>query len=315
MTDYGIPRINSSGIVGKVTNTNLKRDPLLEGLSDGDMRFLFDLDFSWCYPGAGSPPRTQGSPTRNQTIYDISERANGTYTSPDIFEYAFLPDYAGGGFDYTDCDRNPWGVKGPTDAWDTIHAATDRYFLWCGYYRMPTQADWKPSGGFLQMFSNAVNNGFYTEPEPLIITQISNQLSAVRQKAISGTRDIITITPTSDHFGKMCQLSYWRDANGQNFRMKSADGEVSASTSVGDETDVDFSGLGPVWGDSRQPNNGAYGSEDAAASNVRCYRGFLEDLNASGRTPLTVVDNDWTRIQERIAKSAAENGGTSTIFV
>ncbi|MER8715312.1 hypothetical protein NKJ09_29405 [Mesorhizobium sp. M0189] len=48
---------------------------------------------------------------------------------------------------------------------------------------------------------------------------------------------------------------------------------------------------------------------------MKLYRGWVENLEVSGRDPQTVLDADWARIQARIAASASANGGTSLIFV
>lgn len=307
MTDYTTPGIQIP-LPSDSTEKPL-RDPLLSELPAGAIRFLFDLDFSWCYPGGALATRpAQGTPTNGQTIYDIAERVDGYYPAPSS-ALEPKPTYAGGGFDFSVCTRNPIGVKGPDDAWDPIESATNAYFLVCGYYRMPSSSDWKPSGGFLQMFSSAPANGFYiSQPDPLIITQISGGLRAVRQRAL-GSFDQLNLTPTSAHYNKMCQVAYWRNSEGQGFRMKSVDGEVSTAASVGVENSVDYSGIRPTWGDAREPANGPYSTEDAKASNFRSYRGWLEDLSVSGRDPLTVLNADWDRVQARITASG------NTIFV
>ncbi|MGR3479351.1 hypothetical protein [Salipiger marinus] len=313
MTDYIAPAIQIPVSTGSVSRP--VRDPLLSGLPAGACRFLFDLDFSWCYPGGaltGRPPAS--APTNGQPIYDIAGRADGYYPAPSS-PLEPKPSYAGGGFDFSACTRNPIGVKGPSDAWDTIHAADTAHFLVCGYYRMPSQADWKPSGGFQQMFSSAAANGFYiSQPDPLIITQISGVLRAVRQRAL-GSIDQLNLTPSTAHYGAMCQVAYWRNSDGQGFRMKSADAEVSTTAPAGAESTVDYAGIRPTWGDAREAANGPYSTEDAAASNFRSYRGWLEDLTLSARNPLAVLNADWVRVQARIAASAAANGGTATIFV
>ncbi|WP_306043666.1 hypothetical protein [Mameliella sp. MMSF_3455] len=308
MTDYSISTLAVPGGTG---SASLVRDPLLSGLDAGAMRFAFDLDFSWCYPGGPLASRpAQTDPVREQVVYDLCERSDGAYTNADYFE-APTAAYAGGGFDFGATDiRNPWGVRGPADAWNPIHAADNAYFMVCAYFKMPTQAKWKPSGGFVHMFSSQTANGYYTQPEPLSFAQIDGQIRATRQRnTVGAARDSLSLTPTSAHYDKLCQLSYWRNADGQGFRMKSADGTVSTTMPVGDENVEDYTGLAPVWGDARTAVNGAYSSEDALATDVRLYRGFMEDLNASGRDPETVLDADWTRVQARIAAS----GGT--IFV
>ena len=53
---------------------------------------------------------------------------------------------------------------------------------------------------------------------------------------------------------------------------------------------------------------------DLSQTPFRIYRGFVENLARSGRDPETVLDEDWDRVQARIAADIAANG-TQTIFV
>jgi len=318
MSDYLIPSIE----FGRPTAAAKSpiRDAMLEEVPAGAVRFAFDLDFSWCYPGGPWISRgPQLAPVRNQAVYDLCERADGYSANASYFE-AVTAGYAGGGFDFGSTDptelRNPYGVAGPTDAWNPIHASPNAYFMVVAYYKMPTAANWNPSNGFAQMFSSQTSNGFYSDPEPLSFAQIQGNLAATRQRnAVGILRDTLTLTPTAAHFGKMCQVAYWRNADGQGFRMKSADGEVSTSLPVNAENVSDYTGLAPVWGDARTSANGPLNADVKKALKFREYRGWLENLAASGRDPLTVLNNDWTRVQSRIAASAAANGGTSLIFV
>ena len=63
MTDYTTPAMQVS--LPSDAATKPVRDPLLIGLPAGAMRFLFDLDFSWCYPGGDFSVRpAQGDPVR-----------------------------------------------------------------------------------------------------------------------------------------------------------------------------------------------------------------------------------------------------------
>lgn len=319
MTDYFVSALRSP-VAAPAGAAKPLRDQLLAGHNDG-VRFLFDLDFSWCYPGGASSGRpAAGAPAAGQAIHDIAERANGSYLRQGSTPVA---NYAGGGFDFSPITKNPFGVKGPTDAWDTIHSAPNRYFLWVGYYRLPSEADFNSSNSNIDLFGNTPNNGTYiTNIDPLALFQIqpaSQKLLVIRRQIAVGASpanaSLLELAPTSDHFGTMCQIAYWRNESGQGFRVKSVDSELVSTASVGAETALDFSGLGPVWGVPITPDNGPLEAGYLNATNYRLYRGWLEDLGMSGRNPLAVLNADWQRVQSRIAASAAANGGTSLIFV
>lgn len=314
MTDYITPAMQVP--LASYATTKPVRDALLTGLPDGAMRFLFDLDFSWCYPGGNLATRSaQTAPTDGQTIYDIAERADGAV----VAGTNRTPAYSGGGVAFDAISYMPSGVEGPSNAWETIHGATGQYFLQCSYWKLPSSGNWKPSNSNLYMFDSAagldVGGAYITNADPLCVYQIDSgsgpRLEARRQTAIgasSANGTVMSLTPTSDHFSKMCQVAVWRNADGHGFRIKSSDGEVSTTAAVGLDSAVDFSSCAPSWGYPSsyvQPMN----SEDQAATDYSLYRGWLEDLGLSGRDPLTVLNADWTRVQARIAAS----GGT--IFV
>lgn len=315
MTDYSVPTLTSPSLPVNGIATGQARDPVARGLPAGAMRFLFDLDFSWCYPGGPMQGRpAPSSPADEQVIYDIGERENGKYERQGATPSA---NYAGGGFDFAPVSRTPFGVKAPATAWASIHSAANRYFLWCGYYRLPSSGDWKASNGNFPIFESSEANGTYiTQVDPLVIFQITPtvgnpRLIARRQVLVGASTanaSVLELTPTADYFGQLCQISYWRNAAGQGFRMKSGLAETSAAAAVGTETALNFSATRPTWGRSPTPDNGNMNTEDQAASNYRVYRGWLEDLSLSGRDPLTVLNADWARV---IARKTASGG---TIF-
>lgn len=311
MTDYYTTALRSP-LAAPPGAVKPARDPVLAAASGG-VRFLFDLDFSWCYPGgafAGRP--APAAPLDNQVIYDIAERGNGRYVFNTVFE-APRATYAGGGFDYTNVTHSPYGVQGPNDAWASIHAAANDYFLVCSYMRLPTEAEWKPSGGIVPFFDSNLGTGFWIgQAEMLIMGFLGGTnfrgFQFARQTAVGSQSSLyINALGSPVAFGKFCQVAYWRNAAGVRARVKSVDGELSASGAVGANNTADYSALRPTWGSYRSPNL-SFSAEDVLATNYRVYRGWLEDLTMSGRDPLSVLNADWDRV---IARKTASGG---TIF-
>ena len=320
MTDY-VANILRSPIPAPASANRKMRDPVLEGIAD-KCRFLFDLDFSWCYPGgdfAGRP--APGNPANDAVIRDIDERANGRHVFNTVFE-APRTTYAGGGFDFSNVTHKPFGVQGPADAWASIHAADNEYFMWFGYYRLPTSSDWKPSNGFVPLFSSSSASGVHiSNPDPLIVTQVSPsagnpRLQFSRQTALGGITSI-ALTPNASLYGKVCQLGFWRTPAGEGCIAVPLDNEaavLSGTATVGANNSTDFSAARPCWGDAGGTNLNM-SAEDRAATNFRVYRGGLFDWAGVSAVPQDVLLADRNRVRARIAANAEANGGTSLIFV
>lgn len=320
MTDY-VANILRSPIAAPAGASVKLRDPVLAGLAD-KCRFLFDLDFSWCYPGGDFSTRpAPGNPANNAVIRDINGRADGRHIFNTVFE-APRTTYAGGGFDFTAVMHRPFGVQGPADAWAPIHAGADDYFMWFGYYRLPASADWKASGGFATMFASTEATGFHISNADLLnVHQISpsagnRRIEFSRQTAIGSVTSIL-LAPNDSHYGKVCQMGYWRTSAGVGCIVVPLDNEaaaLSATAAAGANNSADYSATRPCWGDSGGSNT-SMSAEDQAASNFRVYRGGLFDWAGVSALPQDILLADRTRVRARIAASAAGNGGTSLIFV
>lgn len=294
-------------------------DAVLTG-ANGGVRCLFDLAFGPCYPGgpyAGRP--APAAPYSGQAIYDMARRANLQGRAPVAGP---APAYAGGGFDFTALTTNDGGVRGPADTWATIFAGAQR-FLWVAYVRMPTQAEWWATNSSLRLFSGT-NTAYSAGAEGLAVLQIGGQLSAARQTAAAAVDDI-RLVPTADHYGKVCQLAFWRTATGQGFRMAplvaGAGGKIDLSKAVtatgapGAQCTADFSAGTPQWGVPIPGIGAPMSAGQQTSTNIRLYRGWIEDLAQSGRDPVATIDADIQRVLDRVLASAAGNGGTSQIFV
>lgn len=275
--------------VSTATLQTLRRDAMLDG-DNGGVRFSFDLPFGFCWPG-------QDNPTNGDPVIDVAERANGSYIATGT-GVAF----AGGGFDYTSLTGGKGYVAGPTDALATIKAGSE-YFLVALYMRLPSTADFAITGGAVASIFQAAASAYTAGPDMVMIDINSSYAIEFRRQTNGstwvGNPSPINIPETLR--GKMCQIAVWRNAAGVGLRAKSVDGEINyTSTVVGSENAGDFSGLSPKFG--ATPGFGHL-------LKSRLYRGWVEDLELSGRVPLTVLDADWARVQARITAS----GGT--IFV
>lgn len=304
-----------------VTDTSLEDfeiDALLRNDNDG-VRALVDLAFGYSYPGgdyAGRPAPTD--PTNTQIVYDVSGHDNAQF----VIGSGGAPDYIGGGVDYEQCTDRGSFLEMPASVFADIYNNTDghQYFLACLYVRLPALADWvADSAKQGTIFTGRTGASLVTEADLCTIAfQLQGGVQKIaffRQKsAPSGTFDQINLTPSAGDFGSMAQLAFWRNASGQGARLKSVNGTVLGALAANAANTADFStkkaqlGLpAPDW------LSGLTGQ--ATVKKYRLYRAFVENLVRSGRDPISVLDADWTRVQARIAASAAANGGASLIFV
>lgn len=272
----------------------LPRDAMLDD-ANGGVRFQFDLPFGFCWPD-------QDNPTNGDPIIDVAERANGSYSATGTGVT-----FEGGGFDYAGLTGGKGFVQGPADALNAIDAGNQNFMVVI-YMFLPATADFAVTGGGVATIFQAAAASYASGPDMVMLDfNASYQFEFRRQKDGSTFQTGGPVTVPETLRGRMCQIAFWRNAAGVGTRIKSADGELNFTSPVRDTDNVaSFAGLTPKWG--APPGFGHM-------VNTRLYGGWVEDLDVSGRTPLTVLDAHWAKTQTRIADSAAANGGTSLIFV
>lgn len=281
---------------GTVNNSNLPflvRDKLLEN-DNGGVKALFDLGFGYSWPG--------GDPDNGDTIVDVSGHGNMTFVED---AQQSIP-HVGGGFDFGAIDTTNEidkfnHILMPGDVWSTIQA--EQHFLVAIYMRLPAEVDWvqDPVGSQFAFFSSSDSSiGYQTEPDPVTIgLQRFGRLQAFRQSDINAgeTRQV----EAAGHFGEVAQVAFWRDANGQGFRIRSEAGGTTLATfgALANNT-ADFSSAQPKIGVATPFSTYA---ASTTAMKYRIYRGFIENLAESGRDSAVVLDADYARVMARGAFS------------
>lgn len=279
------------------------RDAYLRNSNNG-VKFLFDLAFPWCYPsGALSGRPAAGNPANNAVIADVSENSNGIFVKD-----TSTVTYAGGGFDFSAVSGSGLTfIQAPNTTLATIQA--QQYFMIMIYMKIPTLANINSQGTIQPFF--ATSRGYQIDPDLGLLCLNGNSSNSIgfRRETAIGSQAGITVSCVN-HNGQMAQVAVWRNATEMGMRIKSvAGGSTVATVASGSNNTADFSNLPPMFGSVVQYNGNTFGRF------YRIYRGAIENLALSGRTPITVLDEDWTRIQARITASAAANGGTSIIFI
>ncbi len=307
------------------------RDPLLAGHNDG-VRFLWDAAFPWCFPGGNFNGRpAAGPPAADVIIRDISEHADGAFRKL----AAGTVGYGGGGFELKTLTGRHGYVEIPAavnaDIWNPAPAGAavvggSQLWLECLYLFMPDPRLWTgvQANSFAPVIqtsgTDAAPTQYYasTPEKAWVGIKGDGAIVANFQTAIGANSTVNYASSVIPHVGRLTQLGTLRNGPGPTqsaLTLKSTAGRTTSGASAGGvAANVDSyaasktkMGVGPtaIW-----PGAGL----DLSQTPFRIYRGFIENLARSGRNPFTVLDDDWARVQARIAASAAANGGVSQIF-
>lgn len=268
----------------------LVRDALLDG-AGGGVSFLHD----WTHAFQGAIAAPQDS----DVVKDIGETNDGAFA----ITAGQAVGFSGGGVDFSPLTDGNAAIDIPAAVAADIHGS-GQHFLLCLYLRLPLQAEWPPSG--LVPFAAWTDTSLgYAGGEIDLLTMGMMEsgagvvLSARRQTAGGTVVDSHSIL-AAPHFGLVGQLAFWRNATGQGLRFRSAAGTNISTAAAGADNTGDFSGkTGHIGVPDSLWNMAAPGHVDA--SNFRMYRGFMENLQSSGRDPVTVLDADYARNIERFS--------------
>lgn len=275
-----------SGICTDTTLPILRRDRVLEN-DNGGIKFLYDLAFPPSYAG--------GNPVYGSVISDISESSLDAVW--DIVGGESVT-YSWNGFNLSALTKVGSVFEVPPSVAASIYNSVNDYFLACIYIKLPTELEWNTEAA-IAPFLQFSDYNYQTHPDLLTLSFMTGGLISSRRQTSVGTAEIINVTP---QYGEFAQISFWRDANGQGLRVRQATADVSSTLPVGSNNSADFSSLTckvgiPVG------FNGTYGALLKAGSEnafqMKIYRGFIENLETSGRTPSELLDEDWDRTNAR----------------
>ncbi len=275
------------------------RDSLLRAANNG-VRFLFDLAFGYSYPGGpliGRP--APGNPVNGAVIYDVAGHANGTFVAPGT-----EVTYAGGGFDFSAVTARENELRGPSSALDGIITG-DQEFAICSYLKLPALADWYTGSGIIPLFcTTSATAGYVSEADLVSIGYINGGiLRASRTTTALGAIESRNVTLSSGMAGKVSQVLYWRDAVSTGIRVRNSAGTLVHQAASGAPASVSLGTRTPRWGVCRSLWDFGTKPSLANANKFRLYRGWIEDLQLSGRNALEVADADYERTMARVAFS------------
>lgn len=269
-----------------ITDTSIPvtpRDELITG-ANGGLRFLFDLANGYSYAA--------GSPTNGKAVRDLADiSAAGSIANPDASVVA-----GGGGIDFTGITSANKGIKLPASVLANLFA--DQEYLVCSYVKMPLLADWPAvSSGLSGTWITATDgtDSYVDSPELALVCCSLTQVGGVtvRRQTALNVHSALSLTGCTIHAGLLTQVAFWRTPTECGFRFKSSGGTSVVTGAAGAKNTADFS--------AKTLNFGPFGSFGYGASvsnwkkGQRLYRGFSENLHTSGRSPVTVLDDDYAR--------------------
>lgn len=259
----------------------LNRDQLLDGDNDGVL-FLCDLAREYTWDGS--------TPTNGAEVGDISETGDGQWS----IESGAVISIAGNGMDLT---SNEAGRTACIQAPATVSAAlydsgsSLQHWMVGMYVKLPASGSWWSSGTVGPLVKFAADN--YTNGAEHFMVALSNIPGMqIRRGLSTGAVEITTLSggaTITPHQGIITQVIAYRTASGTFIRLRSSGGTTGTSTAAAAANNQNFSALQAQFGS----GGGAWTLHGAGAP--RIYRVWIEDLAVSGRNPLTVADEDYTR--------------------
>lgn len=278
------------------TDTSLRlteRDELQWGVPDGSVR-LFDIAMPYSFPA-------QSAPVDDSLIRDPA-RAGGTglINIPAGESLGF----AGGGLDFAGVDAVPTGVFLPGGIEDIV---AEQEFLQCMYVKLPPIGEWPAAASISQMIAGdsvALPGNPAGETQLATIVMVTQDTSATRPRIWFRRQTALGQNFNSLFFGstetipldELVQLSCWRKDGVFYGRIRSSGLDVTKSVAAAANNTANLTGRTVCMGRT-SISNAAYPSYHTL------YRGFIENLAASGRDPAAVLDEDWARTVARVVFS------------
>ncbi|RYD32678.1 MAG: hypothetical protein EOP86_15155 [Verrucomicrobiaceae bacterium] len=273
-------------VPGAITDLSippLPRDALLTAANSG-IRFLFDLAnaYSW----------TPGTPVQGKAVKDLSE-----ISADGLINTAGTLAAAGNGIDFTTSTGRAC-LSAPASVLADLYA--DQEYVLCGYWKLPVLGNFPGVGGGQNTTLLTAESGasdHYGNSAEIVMAAwdmgAAGRLRLTRPVAVS-TSGVESITlDLTPHAGLLTQIAVWRTAAAWNCRLKSSAGTtLGIPNTVNVKSTGDFSSKALHWGMS-----GSFGVQvnNSARTGLRLYRGFAENTKRSGRTAITVLDEDYGR--------------------
>jgi hypothetical protein len=202
---------------------------------DGGVRYFFDLSLPYSNP-------TLAAPANGQAIRDLAEVGDGTAV---VLGTGVA--YAGGGWDLTGLTGGDAYVQAPSGCLSSIWAGS-QHFLVTTWARMPLEVGWPTTTPIRTIFQSALTD--YQSGPDLVTINLAAGLRVEARRQTDGASTVVNtfISATAPIFGQVCQIGFWRNADGVGLRVRSAGGQRQATGPVGADNSGNFGLTRPQWG-------------------------------------------------------------------
>ncbi len=276
-------------------------DPLTDDLPDGAVTFLFDFfaDYEASHAAAAY--------LNGQVIADLAAGDDGAMAVAAGNVVGSVADLGGADFSAITTGTGGTNVRGSVGCLADIRTGA-QHFLLVGYFTLPSLADWNTAAALAAFFQTA--DADYTAGADLAtVAQYTTggvPRLEVRRQTNGGSGIVQTVLfPDAAAYGKLAQLAFWRNAAGVGLRLRTSASDQAVTGAVGAANSGDFSATRPQWGLTNGFWTMAGVPAHVNAANFAVHRGWIENLEVSGRPPATVLDEDWARISARVAALTA----------
>lgn len=291
--------IQSNISTNDATKPFLYRDELIKDDNNG-VKLLFDFGFGWSYPAGNLPRPLIKNPINGSLVRDMSNvKHDGVVDLPSGLGITMTHD--GHSIIKNKGTQYNYSVVNAPNVLSSFTGSTE--YIVCAYVKIASLADWNAVGTAIASFISAADYGknYLDGPELVLINTtpknadgVTGGIGARFQTAI-GSVVVLAVTLPAGlglYNDDLVQIAAWVSNGKCNLRIKSNQFEQTVSAVyAGNSATVSANSIGFETGK---------GLFAGASVPHKLYRGFVENLDISGRDPVEVIDADFVRSVARI---------------
>lgn len=291
--------IQSNISTNDTTKPFLHRDELIKDDNNG-VKLLFDFGFGWSYPAGNIPRPTIQNPVNGSLVRDMSNvKHDGVVDLPSGVNITMTHD--GHSIVKNKGTQYNYSVVNAPNVLSSFTGSTN--YIVCAYVKVASLTDWNAAGSALASFISAADYGkTYLDGSELVLINTTAKdadgttggIGARFQTAIGSIVALGVTLPVGLRLYNtdLVQIAAWVSNGKCNLRIKSNLFEQTASAVyAGNSATVSANSIGFETG------KGRFGGVSVPH---KLYRGFVENLDISGRDPVEVIDADFARSVARI---------------
>lgn len=291
--------IQSNIATNDTTKPFLYRDELIKDDNNG-VKLLFDFGFGWSYPAGNIPRPLIQNPINGSLVRDMSNvKHDGVVDLPSGLGITMTHD--GHSIVKNKGAQYNYSVVNAPNVLSSFTGSTN--YIVCAYVKVASLTDWNAAGSAIASFISAADYGktYLDGPELVLINTTPKSVDGTtgtigaRFQTAIGSMVALGITLPAGlglYNDDLVQIAAWVSNGKCNLRIKSNLFEQTASAVyAGNSATVSANSIGFETG------KGRFGGVSVPH---KLYRGFVENLDISGRDPVEVIDADFVRSVARI---------------